>query len=78
MALDMFGSHNTDEVVDTMRVHDIILSVILGGCTSMVQPLDISINWSFKDILKVGIIKVNYQNQRGEVLIDPIANLISE
>ncbi|RPA91830.1 hypothetical protein L873DRAFT_1572184, partial [Choiromyces venosus 120613-1] len=48
IVLDMFGSHKTDEVLDTMRVHDITLSVIPGGCTSMVQPLDISINQPFK------------------------------
>jgi len=53
MALDMFGGHKTDEVLDTMRAHDITLSVIPGGCTSMVQPLDISINRPYKDILKV-------------------------
>ena len=48
MALDMFGSHKTDEVLDTMGVHDITLSVIPGGCTSMVQPLDVSINRPLK------------------------------
>jgi len=78
MALDMFGSHKTDKVLDTMRAHDITLSVIPEGCTSMVQPLDVSINRPFKDILKVSIIKVNYHNQRGEVLIDPITNLVSK
>jgi len=57
MALNMFGGHKTDEVLDTMRAHDITLSVIPGGCTSMVQPLDISINRPFKDILKVSIAK---------------------
>ena len=44
----------------------------------MVHPLDVSINRFFKDILKVSIIKVNYKNQRGEVLIDLVANLISK
>jgi len=53
IALDMFGVHKTDEALDTMRAHDITLSVIPGGCTSMVQPLDISINRPYKDILKV-------------------------
>lgn len=77
IVLDMFGSHKTDEVLDTMRAHDITLGVVPGGCTSMVQPLDVSINRPFKDILKVSITKVNYQNQKEGVLIDPIANFIS-
>jgi len=55
MALDMFGSHKTEEVLDTMRAHDITLGIIPGGCTSLVQPLDVSINRPFKDILKVSI-----------------------
>jgi len=55
MALDMFGSHKTEEVLDTMRAHDITLSVIPGGCTGLVQPMDVSINRPFKDILKVSI-----------------------
>ena len=66
MALDMFGGHKTDEVLDTMRAQDITLSVIPGGCTSMVQPLDISINRPFKDILKVSITKVKKKStERG-------------
>jgi len=55
MALDMFGSHKTEEVLDTRRAHDITLSVIPGGCTGLVQPLDVSIYRPFKDILKVSI-----------------------
>ena len=57
MAWDMFGGHKTEEVLDTMRAHDITVSVIPGGCTGLVQPLDISINRPFKDILKVSITK---------------------
>ena len=55
MVLDMFGGHKTDEVLDTMRAHDITVSVILRGCTGLVQPLDVSINRPFKDLLKVSI-----------------------
>ncbi|RPA94782.1 hypothetical protein L873DRAFT_1935385, partial [Choiromyces venosus 120613-1] len=53
IVLDMFGGHKTDEVLDTIQAHNITLGMIPGGCTSMVQPLDISINWPFKDILKI-------------------------
>lgn len=53
LALDLFGGHKTDEVLDTLKAHDITISVIPAGCTGIVQPLDISINRPFKDILKV-------------------------
>lgn len=53
LALDLFGGHKTDDVLDTMKANDITISVIPAGCTGIVQPLDISINRPFKDILKV-------------------------
>ena len=53
LALDLFSSHKTDEVLDTMRANDITVSVIPGGCTGLIQPLDVSINRPFQDILKV-------------------------
>jgi len=53
LALDLFSGHKTDEVLDTMKANDITVSVIPGGCTGLIQPLDVSINRPFKDILKV-------------------------
>ena len=53
LALDLFGAHKTVEVLDTFWANDITVSIIPGGCTSLVQPLDVSINRPFKDILKV-------------------------
>ena len=53
LALDLFAAHKTQEVLDTFLANDIAVSLIPGGCTSLVQPLDISINRPFKDILKV-------------------------
>lgn len=53
MVLDLFGGHKTDHVLDTFLAHDITISLIPGGCTGLVQPLDVSINRPFKDILKV-------------------------
>ena len=54
LVLDLFGAHKTQEVLDTFLANDITVSLIPGGCTSLVQPLDVSINRPFKDILKVG------------------------
>lgn len=53
LAIDLFSGHKTEEVLDTFRAHDILPSVIPGGCTGLVQPLDVSINRPFKDLLKV-------------------------
>jgi len=53
LAIDLFSSHKTEEVLDTFRPHDIMPSIIPGGCTAQVQPLHVSINRPFKDLLKV-------------------------
>ena len=53
LALDLFSGHKTEEVLATFRAHDITPSVIPGGCTGLVQLLDVSINRPFKDLLKV-------------------------
>jgi hypothetical protein len=53
MVVDLFGAHKTDDVLDTMQANDITVSIIPGGCTGLIQPLDVSINRPFKDILKV-------------------------
>ena len=68
MALDMFGGHKTGEVLDNMHTHDITLSVIPGGCTGLVQPLDISINQLFKDILKIVSPKRSQERGREELI----------
>ncbi|RPA94472.1 hypothetical protein L873DRAFT_1846573 [Choiromyces venosus 120613-1] len=52
LVLDHFGPHKTKEVLDTFSANDIIISMILGDCTVLVQPLDVFINRPFKDILK--------------------------
>ena len=53
LVLDLFGAHKTEEVLNTFSANDIVVSMIPGGCTSLVQPLDVSINRPFKDILRV-------------------------
>jgi hypothetical protein len=53
LVVDVFGSYKTDTMLDTSTANDITLRTILGGCTGLVQPLDVSLDRSFKDILKV-------------------------
>ncbi|RPA95364.1 hypothetical protein L873DRAFT_1932011 [Choiromyces venosus 120613-1] len=51
-ALDLMGSHKTPAVLDTLWNYQIIPSLIPGGCTSLLQPLDISINKPLKEIMR--------------------------
>ena len=53
LEVDLFAAHMTNMVLDTMRANDITVSMIPGGSTGLVQPLDVSINRPFKDNLKV-------------------------
>jgi len=58
LALDLFAGHRTEEVLDIFKANDITISVIPGGCTGLIQPLDVSINRPFKDILKVSQLSI--------------------
>lgn len=52
LVLDSFRGHITEEVKDQCRKHDSDLVVIPGGLTSLLQPLDVSINKPFKANLR--------------------------
>jgi len=45
-------SHKTGPVREISKANDIALSLVPAGCTGLVQPIDISINRPFKDLLK--------------------------
>jgi len=53
-ALDLMGSHKTPAVLEKLRQHNLNItpSLIPGGCTSLVQPLDVSVNKPFKEIMR--------------------------
>ena len=52
LALDVAKFHSTDEVLHTLRSNNIVPSMIPAGCTGLVQPLDVSVNKPFKNILR--------------------------
>jgi len=52
LVIDHFKFHSTQEIKDWLRTHGIVPSLVPGGCTGLVQPLDVSVNRPFKDILK--------------------------
>jgi len=52
LILDSFSGHLTTEVADTCKSLNIVRAVIPGGMTSQLQPLDISVNRSFKSKMR--------------------------
>ena len=52
LVLDSFVGHITSSVKDKCRETNTVLGVIPGGLTSIVQPLDVSINKPFKDWIR--------------------------
>ena len=52
LVLDAFKGHVTDSVKDQLRKMETELVVIPGGMTSVLQPMDVSINKPFKDRLR--------------------------
>ena len=52
LIMDSFSGHKTAEVKACLRKHNFDLLMIPGGYTSLLQPLDIAVNRSFKTKLR--------------------------
>ena len=50
--MDSFSAHLTDDVNENLDNNSCKSIIIPGSCTSKVQPLDVSVNKPFKQILK--------------------------
>lgn len=48
LVMDSFRAHITDGVKKSLRKANVETAIIPGGCTSVLQPLDVSINKPFK------------------------------
>ncbi|CAI5484684.1 unnamed protein product [Closterium sp. Yama58-4] len=48
VVLDSYRGHLTESVGQTMRMFRLTRAVIPGGCTPLLQPLDVSVNRAFK------------------------------
>lgn len=51
LVLDVAKFHSTEGVLATLHSHNIIPSLVLPGCTGLVQPLDVSVTKPFKSLL---------------------------
>ena len=51
-AMDLMGSHKTPTILDLLSKFNVTPSFIPAGCTSLVQPLDVSVNKPLKDRLR--------------------------
>jgi len=52
LVMDTFSAHMTDKVKDAFKKCNTKLLFIPGGCTSVLQPLDIGINKPFKSYIR--------------------------
>ena len=52
LLLDAAGFHTTPDILQTLRSANITPSIIPGGCTGLIQPLDTAINKPFKQYLR--------------------------
>lgn len=76
LVLDLFSVHRTQGVLDTFLANNITASLIPGGPTPLVQPLDIRINPTPKDTTKAGDLPAAFlslRNKRNKK-IDPEDN----
>ena len=53
LTMDTFSAHHVEEVKKELKMYNTKIGWIPGGCTSRVQPLDVSINHPFKDRLRI-------------------------
>jgi len=64
--MDVAQFHKTPAILEQLKSHKITPSFIPPGCTGLVQPLDISVNRPFKDILRdMTEQKILHQEQNG-------------
>jgi hypothetical protein len=52
LTMDHAKFHKTDSVLKALKTHAITTAIIPPACTSLLQPLDVSVNKPFKDYLR--------------------------
>jgi hypothetical protein len=68
LIMDSFSGHLTDEVKSALNAHNFDVAIVPGGCTKYLQPLDLTVNRSFKAKLKKKMAMANgKENQQGSI-----------
>ena len=52
MVYDAFKAHTTEEMKAVLSINSTNLIMVLSGCTSKCQPVDVGINKPFKGLLR--------------------------
>ena len=52
LIMDTFRAHCTEKVINLLSKHHSSVALIPGGCTSKLQPLDVSLNKPFKQVCR--------------------------
>lgn len=71
IALDSASFYKIPIVLEILSIHNITASIIPGGCISLIQVLDVTVNFSYKDFLKKVVEKELFQlvHLRGEGIL---------
>jgi hypothetical protein len=64
LILDSFRGHLTDKIKETCEKRNIIRAVIPGGMTKYLQPLDLTVNRSFKSKVKDYYLKISFRETK--------------
>ena len=67
--LDSFSAHLIDKVMDAFQNSNTTVIVIPGGCTSILQPLDVSINKPIKGHLRSSWVQYMLENSSSDQAI---------
>jgi len=71
LIMDLLRLHRTKPVKKLLKKNDVTLSLVPAGCTGIVQPVDISFNRPFKDMLKEEIDK-EFEGADNNINLDDI------
>ena len=74
--LDTFSAHLTDKVKDAFQNSNTTVLVIPDGCTSILQPLDVSINKPIKAYMRNSWVQYMLEHSDDEVIKKPPKQLV--
>ncbi|CAI7893733.1 unnamed protein product [Closterium sp. NIES-53] len=75
LVLDSYRGHITQTMLQSYRTHSITPAVIPAGCTSQIQPLDVSINRCFKAAVRARYARwfmregIHLKTNKGELVL---------